>query len=288
MPTNRMRFPHHGRMMEGQAPASDRLDRGRPAITTEERTAGGVQSVERALSLLESLADLGQEVGVSDLRSATGLPFGTIHRLLGTLVLHGYARQNPETHKYTLGPRLLRLGDAAGRHFAVWARPFLTELMELSGESANLAMLEGDHAVYIAQVPSRTHHVRMFAEVGRRVLPHSTAVGKVLLAFRPRPAVEALLDRTGLPPRTSRTIVDRDRLLAELEVVARQGYAIDDGEEETGVRCVAVPVFGVGDSVAALSVSAPEGRLPRESYERLVPEMLRLSAAMAGSFVSAP
>jgi IclR family transcriptional regulator, acetate operon repressor len=224
---------------------------------------------------------------VSELRAATGLPFGTIHRLLGTLVLHGYARQNPETHKYTLGPRLLRLGDAVGRHFGVWARPFLTELMEISGESANLVMLDGDHAVYVAQVASRKHNVRMFTEVGRRVLPHSTAVGKVLLAFRPRPEIEALLDRTGLPPRTPRTIVDRDRFLAQLDLVERQGYAVDDGEEEIGVRCLAVPVFGVGDSVAAMSISAPEGRLRRGDHERLLPEMLRLSAAMTGSLVAA-
>ena len=247
-----------------------------------------MQSVERALSLLESLADLGQEVGVSELRTATGLPFGTIHRLLGTLVLHGYVRQNPQTHKYTLGPRLLRLGDAAGRHFGGWVRPFLTELMEISGESANLVMLDGDHAVYVAQVPSRKHSVRMFTEVGRRVMPHSTAVGKVLLAFRPRPAVEALLERTGLPPRTPRTITDRDRFLGELDAVARQGYAVDDGEEEIGVRCLAVPVFGVGDGVAAVSVSAPEGRLHREDHERLLPEMLRISAAMTGSLLAAP
>ena len=252
------------------------------------RTQGGVQSVERALSLLESLADLGHEVGVSELRTATGLPFGTIHRLLGTLVVHGYVRQNPQTHKYTLGPRLLRLGDAAGRHFGGWVRPFLTELMEISGESANLVMLDGDHAVYVAQVPSRKHSVRMFTEVGRRVMPHSTAVGKVLLAFRPRPTVEALLERTGLPARTPRTTTDRDRFLAELDAVARQGYATDDGEEEIGVRCLAVPVFGVGDGVAAVSVSAPEGRLHREDHERLLPEMLRVSAAMTGSLLAAP
>jgi IclR family transcriptional regulator, acetate operon repressor len=242
-----------------------------------------VQSVERALSLLESLADL----GVSELRTATGLPFGTIHRLLGTLVLHGYARQNPQTHKYTLGPRLLRLGDAAGRHFGGWVQPYLTELMEISGESANLVMLDGDHAVYVAQVASRKHNVRMFTEVGRRVLPHSTAAGKVLLAFRPRPAMEALLDRTGLPPRTPRTITDRGKFLAELDLVSRQGYAVDDGEEEIGVRCLAVPVFGVGDSVAAVSVSAPDGRLRRDDYERLLPEMMRISAAMTGSLVAA-
>jgi IclR family acetate operon transcriptional repressor len=260
---------------------------GGPTIASADKTTGGVQSVERALSLLESLADLGQEAGVSELRVATGLPFGTIHRLLGTLVQHGYARQNPENHKYTLGPRLLRLGDAAGRHLGVWVRPFLTELMEISGESANLVMLDSDSAVYIAQAPSRKHNVRMFTEVGRRVLPHSTAVGKVLLAFRPRPAVEALLDRTGLPPRTPRTIVDRSRFLAELDAVALRGYAVDDGEEEIGVRCLAVPVFGVGDGVAAISVSAPDGRLRQEDYDRLLPQMMRISAAMTGSLVAA-
>src|SRR5437867_12602233 len=178
----RTRFPYHGQMMDGESLLRYGSSTRRPVIAGTERATGGVQSVERALSLLESLADLGQEVGVSELRTVTGLPFGTIHRLLGTLVQLGYARQNPETHKYTLGPRLLRLGDAAGRHFEVWVRPFLTELMELSGETANLALLDDDSAVYVAQVPSRKHNVRMFAEVGRRVAPHSTGVGKVLLA----------------------------------------------------------------------------------------------------------
>src|SRR5436190_160172 len=194
-----------GRRQTGNRSSSTDRSTRRPAIDDGERATGGVQSVERALSLLESLADLGDEVGV-------------------------------------------------------------TELMEVSGESANLVMLDGDHAVYVAQVASRRHSVRMFTEVGRRVLPHSTAAGKVLLAFRPRPAVEALLDRTGLPARTPRTTVDRGRFLAELDAVARQGYAVDDGEEEIGVRCLAVPVFGVGDSVAAVSVSAPEGRLRREDH----------------------
>jgi IclR family acetate operon transcriptional repressor len=127
----------------------------------------------------------------------------------------------------------------------------------------------------------------MFTEVGRRVLPHSSAVGKVVLAFRPRAEVEAMLARMGLPRRTSRTITDLGRFLAELDTVARQGYAIDSGEEEVGVRCLAVPVFGVGDSVAAMSVSAPEGRLEPKDIERILPEMLRISAALTGAFISA-
>jgi IclR family transcriptional regulator, acetate operon repressor len=90
----------------------------------------------------------------------------------------------------------------------------------------------------------------------------------------------------GLPRRTARTITDLGRFLAELDTVARQGYAIDSGEEEVGVRCLAVPVFGVGESVAAMSVSAPEGRLEPKDIERILPEMLRISAALTGAFIS--
>jgi IclR family acetate operon transcriptional repressor len=118
------------------------------------------------------------------------------------------------------------------------------------------------------------------------VLPHTSGVGKVVLAFRPRGEVEALLARTGLPRRTPRTITELDRFLAELDTVARQGYAIDSGEEEVGVRCLAVPVFGIGDSVAAMSLSAPEGRLEPRDVERILPEMLRISAALSGDFIT--
>jgi IclR family transcriptional regulator, acetate operon repressor len=262
------------------------------ARTRQPRSAGeprndGVQSVERALELLEALAQPGEGMGISELGRATGLPVATIHRLLATMAARGYVRQDSASHKYTLGSQLLQLGEAAARHFAWFARPYLAELMEASGETANLAVFEEGQVAYVAQVPSRHHRVRMFTEVGRRVLPHTSGVGKVVLAFRPRPEVEALLARTGLPRRTPRTITDPARFLAELDAVARQGYAIDSGEEEVGVRCLAVPVFGVGGSVAAMSVSAPEGRLEDGDIERILPEMLRISAALSGAFLTA-
>jgi IclR family acetate operon transcriptional repressor len=210
----------------------------------------------------------------------------TIHRLLATMAARGYVRQDAATHKYTLGSHLIRLGEAATRQFSRFSHPYLAELMEVSGETANLAVFEDGQVAYVAQVPSRHHRVRMFTEVGRRVLPHTSGVGKVVLAFRPRAEVEALLGRTGLPRRTPRTITELDRFLAELDTVARQGYAIDSGEEEVGVRCLAVPVFGIGDSVAAMSVSAPEGRLEPRDVERILPEMLRISAALSGDFIT--
>jgi IclR family acetate operon transcriptional repressor len=252
-----------------------------------QRAGDGVQSVERALELLEALAETGEAKGVSELARATGLPVATIHRLLATMVSRGYVRQDTGSHKYTLGSHLIRLGDAAARDFAQFARPYLAELMEASGETANLAMLEDGQVAYVAQVASRHHRVRMFTEVGRRVHPHTSGVGKVVLAFRPRVEVEALLARTGLPRRTPRTITDPARFLAELDKVAGQGYAIDSGEEEVGVRCLAVPVFGVGGSVAAMSVSAPEGRLQDRDIERVLPEMLRISAALSAAFFTA-
>jgi IclR family transcriptional regulator, acetate operon repressor len=251
-----------------------------------QRAGDGVQSVERALELLEALAETGEAKGVSELARATGLPVATIHRLLATMVSRGYVRQDSGSHKYTLGSHLIRLGDAAARDFGQFARPYLAELMEASGETANLAMLEDGQVAYVAQVASRHHRVRMFTEVGRRVHPHTSGVGKVVLAFRPRAEVEALLATTGLPPRTPRTITDPARFLAELDKVASQGYAIDSGEEEVGVRCLAVPVFGMGGSVAAMSVSAPEGRLQDRDIERVLPEMLRISAALSAAFLT--
>lgn len=247
----------------------------------------GVQSIERALDLLEVLARAdGEEMGVSELRAATGLPAATIHRLLATLVARGYAAQQAETRKYALGSMLVGLGASAGRRLGTWARPWLAELVESCGETANLAVLEGDAVVYVSQAPSR-HRMRMFTEVGRRLLPHTTAVGKALLAFRPRADVERMIARTGLPPHTPRTITTREAFIAELEQVAGRGWALDDEEEELGVRCMAVPVFGGGGPAAALSISGPSGRMDAALQARALPQMQRIAAELSHAFLAA-
>jgi IclR family acetate operon transcriptional repressor len=227
---------------------------------------GGVQSVDRALDLLEVLA--AGPRGMSEVAQAAGLPDGTAHRLLRTLVARGYVRQGPD-RRYALGTRLLGLGDGARRAAVAAAGPFLTRLVEVSGETANLAVLEGDHVVYVAQVPS-SHRLRMFAEVGRRVAAHSTAVGKVLLAGLPDPEVAALVARTGMARHTPRTLGTAADLLADLATVRRRGWAVDDEEEETGVRCLAVPVVDGDRTVAAMSVSGPTTRVPASPPTALV------------------
>ncbi len=224
-------------------------------------SGGGVQSVERALSLLDLLARAGGRSALSDLATRSALPLGTVHRLLATLAAAGYVRQDAD-RRYALGPALLPLGDAATRLLGGWAQPFLVRLVEASGETANLAVLEDDRVVYLAQAPGR-HRMRMFTEVGRRVLPTTTAVGKVLLAWQDEAQVRRVLARVGLPRRTERSITEVPRFLAELAGVRQAACAVDDEEEEEGVRCVAVPVGPGPIAVAALSVSGPSSRLPR-------------------------
>ena len=241
--------------------------------------SGGVQSLNRAFALLEHMAAAGGDVALSELATRSGLPLPTIHRIMRTLVGSGYVRQLP-SRRYALGPRLIGLGDAASRMLGEWARPHLAHLVDEVGETANMAVLDGDAVVYVAQVPSR-HSMRMFTEVGRRVPVHCTGVGKALLAQLPPERVSALLAGTGMPAQTPHTITDPERLTRELDRIRHQGYAVDDAEQELGVRCVAVAVPG-GPSMTALSVSGPESRVTWAAVERIAPLLREAARALAG------
>ncbi|MFI0406415.1 IclR family transcriptional regulator [Actinomadura sp. 3N508] len=232
--------------------------------------AEAVRSLERAFDLLEHLADAGGEMALSELTEVSGLPMPTIYRLMRTLVNKGYVRQEP-SKRYALGPRLVRLGEGAGRLLGTWAQPVLSRLVDAVGETANMAVLEGDEAVYVAQVPSK-HSMRMFTEVGRRVQPHCTGVGKALLSQLSDERVRGILARTGMDAHTPNTLTDVDTLLAELKRIREQGYALDDEEQELGVRCVAVPLQGA-PALTALSVSGPSGRMTSDAVPNVVPIM---------------
>ena len=237
-----------------------------------------VRSIERAFTLLEALARDGGAMGLSDLADVAGLPVPTMHRLARTLVALGYVRQEP-SRRYILGPRVLLLYDGAAKMLNSMAQPHLARLVDEVGETANLAMLDGDQVVYVSQCPSR-HAMRMFTEVGRRVLPHCTAVGKAMMASMPDSAVRIQLNRTGMPRETDHTITDQDVFLDELREIAERGYATDDGEQEIGVRCVAVVVPG-HTARLALSVSGPTARMDGDLIARAVPALLRASDALS-------
>jgi IclR family acetate operon transcriptional repressor len=220
--------------------------------------SNGVQSIDRAFVLLDVLAQAGSAMAGNELVTASGLPQPTVHRLARTLMESGHVRQL-DNRRYTLGPRLISLGEGAARMLGARAQPDLAQLADEVGETTKLALLDGERAVYVAQVPGR-HSMRMFTEVGRRVHLHSTGVGKAILAQLPAESVRRTLLAAATPRLTDRTLVDIEEILEELEKIRRTGYAVADEEQEVGLRCVAVAVPGA-PTPAAISLSGPTYRL---------------------------
>ncbi len=247
--------------------------------------AGSVQSVDRAMRLLEAVGQRGGVAGISDLGDDLGLPRATVHRLACTLVARGYLRRSGE-RRYALGPGLIRLGDRATNLLGEWALPELTHLVDELGETANLAMLDGSMVVYLAQVPSR-YSMRTFTEVGRRVHPHSSGVGKALLARLEPRRVEQILRESGMPRYTDTTITDEADFARELDAIRARGYAIDEGEYESGSRCFAMAVPSSSVTVA-LSVSGPTHRVRLEESQRWVGALRASAAHLVGILDSAP
>jgi DNA-binding IclR family transcriptional regulator len=267
------------------------LKSARPLVTgaaesgKAESDRGRVQSVDRALDIMEALAGAGRGIGIVDLSARVGLHASTVHRLLATLVARGYARQSPQSQRYSLGTRVLQLGRSFHDRSDLRqeAHRYLQQLTEISGETANLVMRDDDEVVYIDQVQS-PHLVRMFAEIGRRVPLHSTAGGKAILASWDRAELHRLVAEKGLPGKTKYTITSLGDLELALGEVRRSGYAIDDQEQEEGVRCVAGPVGDqTGDVVAALSLSGPITRMTRSRIAELGALVVRVCGELSAA-----
>ncbi|MFC8304074.1 IclR family transcriptional regulator [Specibacter sp. NPDC057265] len=240
--------------------------------------AGGVQSVERIFELLELITDAGGNVTLSELSASTELPLPTIHRLLRTLVALGYIRQLP-SRRYALGPRLIRLGEGATKQLGAMALPQLETLVKQLGETANMAVLDTDMVIYIAQIPS-PHSMRMFTEVGRRAHTHDTGVGKALLAQLDNDTVRSIVTSKGMPTPTIKSHGTVEGLLADLDTIRERGYAIDEEEQEIGVRCFAMAVPDA-PTPTAISVSGPVQRVDEDFASRAIPVLRQAVLAIS-------
>lgn len=243
-----------------------------------ESKPGGVQSVTRALDILEAIDAAGGELALVEIAAASGLPTPTIHRLVRTLVDRGYLRQLPD-RRYALGSRLIPLGSSALSAFGSRSTPELRRLVVELGETANLATLDGDQVVYVGQVPS-PHAMRMFTDLGRHVHAHCRATGKALLSQLPDEQVGSILRRAGMPAFTARTITSPQELLGQLATVRDRGWAVDEGELEDGVVCLAVPVPSP-TALLSVSISGPAVRLDDQLRTRAVPLLVEVAAELA-------
>ena len=222
---------------------------------------GGVQSVDRALAVLEILARDGH-AGVSDIAEEMGIHKSTVSRLLGSLVSREMVHQNSERGKYQLGFGILRLASSIpGRLSLVReARPVLEALADQFKETVNLAVLRSNYAVNVDQAMGPST-LATYDWVGSLTPLHATSSGKVLLAALSADDRDRILKETGLPARTPRTITNRKELETELITVARDGYAVTQEEFEIGINSMSVPVYNnLGTVIGAISISGPAFR----------------------------
>jgi IclR family acetate operon transcriptional repressor len=221
-----------------------------------------IQSVDRAITLLEAIAEAGGETTLTQLSHRTKLNISTCHHLLSTLVQRGYVAKVPVRRSYALGARILYLSNACLRQVDLPARaaPFIEQINQKTGETVHLAVLEGDAMVKVAKRESR-HTVRVdTGALGKSEATHATATGKAMLAWLPEDDMRRVLAH-GLTRFTPKTITEWPTLVEALRHVRRNGYAMDDEEFHPGVICVGAAIRDHnGAVVGAISASAPAMR----------------------------
>lgn len=246
---------------------------------------GGVQSVDRALSILETLAEDDEGYRLSDLAIRTGLSTSTVHRLLATLESRRFVQFDRAESKWHVGSRAFTVGAsfARRRNFSTQAIPYLRKLRDLTRETANLAVVDDEFIIVLTRMESR-EIMRSLTQVGGRVPMVTSGVGKAVLATYSDEDVGAVIRHHGMPRLTGKSIVRPSDLFKELEKIRRQGFALDDEEACMGLRCIAAVVYNdCAEPLAAISVSGMTSRL---TDDRL-PEVGQIVRDVAGELTVA-
>lgn len=224
---------------------------------------GGVQSLHRAMAILQAVARARQGIGLAELSKEVGLHSSTTFHLAKTLVTLGLMRQEPESKRYRVGPRLFSLASGALDELELLnaAFPYLSALAEETGENSHIAVRAGKEVAIIGKCDG-TASIRLAERIGAARPPHATAIGKMLLSSLSEPQLDAFLASIPMPQITPKTITDAEQLKLAIREAGRNGIAFDDGEFDPDVRCLAAPVFDFrGRMIAAVGISAPVWRL---------------------------
>lgn len=252
--------------------------------------SGQVQSLVRALRLLSVVAKSDDGLTLTEAANRAELPVSSAHRLLSTLQQERFVRFDQERTRWFVGVEAFVAGSGflRSRDMVAVARPYMRHLMEESGETVSLAVEEGGQAIYLAQVECR-QLMRALASPGQRAPLHSSAVGKVLIAFAGAPRRQALLEAVKLERFTDRTIVREGAFLAAVDEAEVRSFAVDDEEYAVGLRCVAAPIFNEAkEAVAAISLSGPKARMTDPKLAALAGLAQAAAAKITREFGGAP
>ncbi len=238
-----------------------------------------IQSVERALIILDVLASKSEGMSLAQISEEIGLPKSTVHGLITTLRDYDYVSQSNETGNYKLGIHLFELGSKVQRAFNIRdaAMPVMKKLNKQFGETVHLGAEDNGEVLYLEKIAADSIFSIM-SDVGIRLPMHCSGLGKVLLANKSEAEVKRVISQRGLPALTKRTITTQAKLKEELQRVKKRGYALDDGEIMEGLRCVGAPVRDESGKVLyAISVSG----LVKDMYGKRLDEVINATIQAA-------
>lgn len=248
---------------------TEKRARGRPRAFHDKTEQNTIQSLDRAMMILERLSTSGG-MTLTEIAKELDQSPATAYRVLTTLETRGIVEMEPASQSWHVGAGAFRIGSAFLRrtNIAERARPVMQELMEATGETANLGVESGDLVLFVSQV--ETHEsIRAFFPPGTRSQMHASGIGKALLSGMPPDRVRRIA-RHGLERFTPRTITQVERLLDNLAATRALGYYVDDEEKNEGMRCVAAPILNAtGEVVAGISISGPSARVTHDRINRL-------------------
>lgn len=227
-----------------------------------------IHSLDKAFTLIDIIADSPDSLSLNGITKLAGLPKTTVHRMLSCLESWGYV-ESDQNRAYKLGVKLLQLGAQVQKGLDIRnvARPFIKELNSITKETVFLGIMHKGRSLYVDKIDGH-YSVRLVSEVGSLNYMHSTALGKCLMSSLAEDNVDSILTGHGMPALTGMTITDKETLINQLKTIRENGYAVDDMENEEGVRCVAAPVKDYeGKFVAAISISGPASRVTMEVIE---------------------
>ena len=235
-----------------------------------------IQVADRIFAVIEELS-FGGPMGLMDLSNALSLNKSTVHRILNSLIYMGYVKQDAATTKYSLSFKIWEIANQMLSQLDIVdiARPHLKDLVKQTGETVHLVQIDGINAIYIDKVESYNNSVRLVSKVGKSIPLYCSGVGKALLASMGESEVQRIWNASTIKPLTPDTITDYTQFLLKLEECRTRGYALDDEENELGVRCIAACIRDYkGKPKYAFSISAPAGRMTDERIAELAKSVL--------------
>ncbi len=231
----------------------------------------GIQVIDRAFDILETLTMEKEGLGVTEIGNRIGLHKSTVHRILTTMVKRGYVEKNTYG-LYKIGLKFIDISSIYLNNVELKteAKPFLRELTNKYNQTTHLAILDGAEAVYIDKVDV-LNNIRLYSQIGRRVPIHCSAIGKCLISGLTDVELESILNAYSFTSLTEKTIKNKKEYLEQIENVKRLKWSLDDEEHEAGVRCVAAPVFDYrGKIIAAVSISGSFTTITDEKLDEII------------------